>query len=76
MSKWKKGDDDDRSDDGCWHRTVNIPWSWEEVTDGDYIYAFQQVVMPIAMEFAPSLVIGKSREREREQKEEDSCVDH
>ncbi|KAI7883604.1 hypothetical protein K492DRAFT_205271 [Lichtheimia hyalospora FSU 10163] len=38
-------------------RTVNIPWSWEEVTDGDYIYAFQQVVMPIAMEFAPSLVI-------------------
>lgn len=28
--------------------------------DGDYMYAFQQVVMPIATEFDPDLVIGKS----------------
>lgn len=28
--------------------------------DGDYMYAFQQVVMPIANEFNPDLVIGKS----------------
>lgn len=28
--------------------------------DGDYMYAFQQVIMPIATEFDPDLVIGKS----------------
>lgn len=27
--------------------------------DGDYMYAFQQVVMPIAQEFDPDLVISK-----------------
>lgn len=27
--------------------------------DGDYMYAFQQVVMPIAHEFNPDLVIGE-----------------
>lgn len=27
--------------------------------DGDYMLAFQQVVMPIAQEFDPGLVIGK-----------------
>ena len=26
--------------------------------DGDYMYAFQQIVMPIAQEFNPDLVIG------------------
>jgi histone deacetylase 6 len=26
--------------------------------DGDYMYAFQQVIMPIAIEFDPDLVIG------------------
>lgn len=26
--------------------------------DADYIYAFQRIVMPIAMEFAPDLVIS------------------
>ena len=38
-------------------RNVNIPWSHPGMTDADYIYAFQQVVMPIAVEFAPDLVI-------------------
>ncbi len=28
--------------------------------DGDYMYAFQQVVMPIAHEFDPDFVIGTS----------------
>jgi histone deacetylase 6 len=28
--------------------------------DGDYMYAFQQVVMPIACEFDPDFVIGNS----------------
>jgi histone deacetylase 6 len=27
--------------------------------DGDYMFAFQQVVMPIAYEFDPDLVIGR-----------------
>lgn len=27
--------------------------------DADYLYAFQNIVMPIAMEFAPELVISK-----------------
>lgn len=27
--------------------------------DGDYMYAFQRVVMPIALEFNPDIVIGE-----------------
>jgi acetoin utilization deacetylase AcuC-like enzyme len=27
--------------------------------DADYIHAFQKVIMPIAMEFAPELVMSK-----------------
>jgi histone deacetylase 6 len=38
-------------------RNVNIPWSQKGMGDADYIYAFQQVVMPIATEFDPDLVI-------------------
>lgn len=30
------------------------------MTDADYIHAFQQIVMPIALEFAPELVISTS----------------
>jgi len=37
---------------------VNIPWAVGGVGDADYIYAFQKVVMPIAYEFNPQLVIG------------------
>ncbi|KAG5353769.1 hypothetical protein C0989_002552 [Termitomyces sp. Mn162] len=37
--------------------SVNIPWPGRGMTDADYIYAFQKIVMPIAMEFAPELVI-------------------
>ncbi|KAG8229704.1 hypothetical protein J437_LFUL009829 [Ladona fulva] len=36
---------------------VNIPWNKRGVGDTEYIYAFQQVVMPIAYEYAPQLVI-------------------
>lgn len=28
--------------------------------DGDYMYAFQKVIMPIALEFDPDLVIGET----------------
>lgn len=41
------------------HRNINIPWPMQGMGDGDYMYAFQQVVMPIAYEFDPDLVIGK-----------------
>lgn len=37
--------------------SVNIAWSHAAMGDGDYIYAFEQVVMPIALEFDPDLVI-------------------
>ena len=32
--------------------------------DGDYMYAFQNVVMPVATEFDPDFVIGKPRLKE------------
>ncbi|KAG9012505.1 Histone deacetylase hda1 [Tulasnella sp. JGI-2019a] len=37
--------------------SVNIPWPTKGMTDADYIYAFIRIVMPIAYEFAPDLVI-------------------
>lgn len=39
--------------------SVNIPWPEHGMGDAEYIYAFQKVVMPIAMEFAPELVISE-----------------
>lgn len=36
---------------------VNIPWPDHGMGDAEYIYAFQEVVMPIATEFDPDLVI-------------------
>ncbi|ODQ53166.1 hypothetical protein SAICODRAFT_19094 [Saitoella complicata NRRL Y-17804] len=38
-------------------KNVNIPWPCAGMGDGEYIYAFQKAVMPIAYEFAPDLVI-------------------
>lgn len=38
-------------------KNVNIPWPTKGMGDGDYMYAFQHVVMPIATEFDPDLVI-------------------
>ncbi|KAH9930390.1 histone deacetylase complex protein [Amylocystis lapponica] len=37
--------------------SVNIPWPEKGMGDADYILAFQKVIMPIAVEFAPELVI-------------------
>lgn len=39
---------------------VNIPWPVAGMGDADYIYAFNQVVMPICHEFDPDLVIISS----------------
>ncbi|KAL8966933.1 MAG: hypothetical protein Q9197_005711, partial [Variospora fuerteventurae] len=38
-------------------RNINIPWPTKGMGDADYLYAFQQVVMPVAYDFDPDLVI-------------------
>jgi histone deacetylase 6 len=38
-------------------KTINIPWPCHGMKDGDYIYAFEEIVMPVAQEFEPDLVI-------------------
>ncbi|WVR03811.1 hypothetical protein IAU60_000807 [Kwoniella sp. DSM 27419] len=43
--------------EGAKGTSVNIPWPCGGFGDSDYIYAFQRIVMPIAYEFAPDLVI-------------------
>ncbi|XP_012278697.1 histone deacetylase 6 isoform X2 [Orussus abietinus] len=37
--------------------TVNIPWNKKGMGDAEYIAAFQQIVMPIAYQFNPQLVL-------------------
>ncbi|KPV74546.1 uncharacterized protein RHOBADRAFT_54352 [Rhodotorula graminis WP1] len=37
--------------------SVNIPFLNEGMSDADYLYAFQRIVMPIAFEFAPDFVL-------------------
>lgn len=38
-------------------RNVNIGWDSQGMGDGEYLAAFQKIVMPIAQEFNPDLVI-------------------
>ncbi|KAL8693098.1 MAG: hypothetical protein Q9218_002022, partial [Villophora microphyllina] len=38
-------------------KNINIPWPTKGMGDADYLYAFQQVVMPVAYNFDPDLVI-------------------
>ncbi|KAL9606962.1 MAG: hypothetical protein Q9167_008075, partial [Letrouitia subvulpina] len=40
-------------------KNINIPWPTKGMGDADYLYAFQQVVMPVAYEFNPDLVISE-----------------
>ncbi|GAM86032.1 hypothetical protein ANO11243_040420 [Dothideomycetidae sp. 11243] len=37
-------------------KNVNIPWKTSGMGDGDYLYAFQEIVMPIAQDFDPDMV--------------------
>ncbi|TFK85072.1 histone deacetylase complex protein [Polyporus arcularius HHB13444] len=37
--------------------SVNIPWPESGMGDADYLLAFQKIIMPIALEFAPELII-------------------
>lgn len=38
--------------------SVNVAWPHGGMGDAEYIYAFQRIIMPIAMEFSPDLVIS------------------
>lgn len=38
-------------------KNINIAWQSQGMTDADYIFAFQQIVMPVAIEFDPDLVM-------------------
>lgn len=37
--------------------TVNVPWPCGGMGNGDYMSAFQHLILPIAYEFAPDVVI-------------------
>uniref|UniRef100_A0A8C9WGY2 Protein deacetylase HDAC6 n=1 Tax=Scleropages formosus TaxID=113540 RepID=A0A8C9WGY2_SCLFO len=36
---------------------INLPWNKIKMADGDYIAAFQQLLLPVAYEFEPQLVL-------------------
>ena len=38
-------------------KNINIPWSNKGMGDADYLYAFQHVVMPVAYDFNPDLIL-------------------
>uniref|UniRef100_UPI0037E8599D histone deacetylase 6 isoform X1 n=2 Tax=Semicossyphus pulcher TaxID=241346 RepID=UPI0037E8599D len=38
-------------------RNINLPWNKTGMTDADYITAFQQLLLPVAHEFQPQLVL-------------------
>lgn len=38
-------------------KNVNIPWAEHGMGDAEYLYAFQEIIVPIATEFDPDLVI-------------------
>lgn len=40
------------------NRNINVPWPTKGMGDADYMYAFQRMVMPVAQEFDPDLVIS------------------
>lgn len=45
-------------------RNINIPWPTKGMGDADYMLAFQHIVMPVAYEFDPDLVISESSQAE------------
>ncbi|KAK9514654.1 hypothetical protein VZT92_025357 [Zoarces viviparus] len=38
-------------------KNINLPWNKTMMTDADYIAAFQQLLLPVAYEFQPQLVL-------------------
>ncbi|KAJ1737142.1 Histone deacetylase hda1 [Coemansia sp. RSA 2049] len=39
---------------------INIPWVCGGMGDGDYVYAFKNVVLPVAKEFGPDIIVVAS----------------
>ncbi|ORX98982.1 Arginase/deacetylase [Basidiobolus meristosporus CBS 931.73] len=39
-------------------RNINVPWPCSGMGDGDYLHVFNNLLMPVAYEFAPEIVIG------------------
>lgn len=39
--------------------SVNIPWPEAGMGDADYLYVFNSIVMPIALEYAPELILSE-----------------
>lgn len=50
------GNYDQVGGEGALGTSINVPWPCAGMNDGDYMHAFQQVVMPAANEFAPDFV--------------------
>ncbi|KAI5950875.1 HDA1 [Candida jiufengensis] len=40
--------------------SLNIPWRTSGMHDGDYVYAFNKVIIPVILEFDPDLIIVSS----------------
>lgn len=40
-------------------KNINIPWPTKGMGDADYLFAFQNVVMPVGYEFDPDLVMSE-----------------
>ncbi|KAJ2745044.1 Histone deacetylase hda1 [Coemansia sp. BCRC 34301] len=36
---------------------INVPWVDKGMGDGDYMYAFRQLILPVAKEFEPDMII-------------------
>ena len=37
--------------------TINVPWTAMGMGDADYVTAFEHLLVPIAKEFAPNLIL-------------------
>jgi hypothetical protein len=46
------------------NRNINVPWPTKGMGDADYMYAFQRMVMPVAQQFDPDLVISTYARRQ------------
>ncbi|KAG5456619.1 MAG: hypothetical protein BJ554DRAFT_3592 [Olpidium bornovanus] len=52
--------------EGTWafsESSVNIAWNGPGMGDPEYLYAFREVVLPIAYEFSPDFVLGEFSRR-------------
>lgn len=40
-------------------KNINVPWPSHGFGNDDYIYVFNKLLMPVAFEFDPDIVLGK-----------------